>query len=86
MISDQCDEISNNNGDNSSIKEDDYNDDNSSIEEDERNGNNSFIEEDDHGLSEEDVPVEQFIAPDFDDLDFESDHEYPDTNVNFNDS
>ena len=40
---------------------------------------------DDCRLSEEDVPVEQFTAPDFDDLEFESD-EYADTNLDFNDS
>ena len=35
-------------------------------------------------FNEDDSPVEQFTAPDFDDCD-ESDHEYPDVNVNFND-
>ncbi|CAG8671589.1 16928_t:CDS:2 [Funneliformis caledonium] len=42
--------------------------------------------EDDHRLSEDDVPVKQFTTPDFDDLDFESDLEYPDMNIEFNDS
>jgi len=42
--------------------------------------------EDDHGLSDDDVLVEQFTASDFYDLNFESDHEYPDANINSNDS
>ena len=46
----------------------------------------TFAEGDDRGLSEDEVPIEQFTAPDFDDLDYESDHGYPDTNVDFNDS
>ncbi|CAG8746776.1 16161_t:CDS:2, partial [Funneliformis caledonium] len=29
---------------------------------------------------------DQFTAPDLDDLEFEPDHEYPDTNINFDDS
>ncbi|CAG8733133.1 15093_t:CDS:2 [Funneliformis caledonium] len=37
-------------------------------------------------LSEDDLSFEQFIAPDLDDLEFEPDHEYPSTNINFDDS
>ncbi|CAB4435237.1 unnamed protein product [Rhizophagus irregularis] len=45
------------------------------------------VPSDDDGASttdEDDVPIEEFTAPDFNDL--ESDHEYFDTNINFNDS
>jgi hypothetical protein len=45
---------------------------------------NGAFTEDDHGLNEDEVPFKEFTAPDFDD--FESDHEYHDTNINFNDS
>src|SRR5204862_4497773 len=38
------------------------------------------------GFSDDDVPIEQFIAPDFDDFDFESEDKYPDSNIEFNDS
>src|SRR5256884_2916937 len=48
--------------------------------------NESYIEDDDRGFSDDDVPIEQFTAPDFDDFDFESDDEYPDSNIEFNDS
>ncbi|GET56425.1 hypothetical protein GLOIN_2v1792112 [Rhizophagus irregularis DAOM 181602=DAOM 197198] len=45
------------------------------------------VPSDDDGASttdEDDVPIEEFTAPDFNDL--ESDHEYFDMNINFNDS
>src|SRR3954454_8346966 len=48
--------------------------------------NESYTEDDDRGFSDDDVPIEQFTAPDFDDFDFESDDEYPDSNIEFNDS
>ena len=48
--------------------------------------NESYTEDDDHGFSDDDVPIEQFTAPDFDDFDFESDDKYPDSNIKFNDS
>jgi hypothetical protein len=41
---------------------------------------------DDHGLSEDEILIEQFTAPDFDDFNYESDHGYIDTNIDFNDS
>ena len=43
-------------------------------------GNDSTADED-HRLSDDEVPVEQFTAPDWDDLDFDSDNEDPDTNL-----
>ena len=46
----------------------------------------NLIQNDDRGFSDDDVPIEQFTAPDFDDFDFESDDEYPDLNIEFNDS
>ena len=55
-------------------------------EEDEENFDNDDESDDDRGFSEDDVPIEQFTAPDFDDFDFESDDEYPDSNIEFNDS
>ena len=42
--------------------------------------------EDDIFLSDDELPVEQFTAPDFNDFDYESDHRYIDTNIDFNDS
>ncbi|CAB4439268.1 unnamed protein product [Rhizophagus irregularis] len=43
--------------------------------------------DDDRGLSEDEVPIEQFTAPDFDDYyDYESDLRNLDTNIDFNDS
>src|ERR1043166_8445898 len=48
--------------------------------------NESYTEDDDRGFSDDDVPIEQFTAPNFDDFDFESDDEYPDANIEFNDS
>src|SRR5690242_17462994 len=48
--------------------------------------NESYTEDDDRDFSDDDVPIEQFTAPDFDDFDFESDDEYPDLNIEFNDS
>ncbi|PKY36382.1 hypothetical protein RhiirB3_458865, partial [Rhizophagus irregularis] len=45
------------------------------------------VPSDDDGASttdEDDIPIEEFTAPDFNDL--ESDHEYFNTNINFNDS
>ena len=56
-------------------------DDGDSTAEDDRS-----LSEDDCGLSEDDVPVESFTAPEWDDLDFESDHEDQNTNVKFGDS
>ena len=63
----------------------------------ESDGNGSLTEDDDgvyeasetfadDGLSEDEVPVEQFTAPDFDDLDYEPDHGYLDTNIDYADS
>src|SRR6059036_1380609 len=48
--------------------------------------NESYTEDDGRGFSDDDVLIEQFTAPDFDDFDFESDDEYPDSNIEFNDS
>ena len=48
--------------------------------------NESYTEDDDRGFSDDDVPIEQFTAPNFDDFDFESDDEYSDSNIEFNDS
>src|SRR2546422_718484 len=44
----------------------------------------SISEDDDCGLSKDDVPVEQFTTPDFDDFDGESDHELPNTYIDTN--
>src|SRR5213080_4708871 len=48
--------------------------------------NESYTEDDDCNFSDDDVPIKQFTAPDFDDFDFESDDEYPNSNIKFNDS
>ena len=48
--------------------------------------NESYIENDDRNFSNDDVSIEQFTAPDFDDFDFESDDKYPNSNIKFNDS
>jgi hypothetical protein len=55
-------------------------------EEDEDDFDNDDESDDDRGFSEDDVPIEQFTAPDFDDFDFESDDEYPDSNLESDDS
>src|SRR5436189_5879444 len=47
---------------------------------------NFNTEDYDRDFSDDDVPIEQFTASDFDDFDFESDDEYPDSNIEFNDS
>src|SRR5436189_4278021 len=73
----------NNVSDNNDSLNDNGNDD--SYNEDFDN-NESYTEDDDRGFSDNDVPIEQFTAPDFDDFDFESDDEYPDSNIEFNDS
>src|SRR5688500_19500525 len=52
----------NDNGDDDSYKEDFDN-------------NETYTEDDDRGFSDDDVPIEQFTAPDFDEFDFESDDE-----------
>ena len=49
------------------------------------NDEESSTEEDDCNLSEEDISVEQFTAPDFDEFEVESDDGYPDRNINFDD-
>jgi hypothetical protein len=41
---------------------------------------------DDRDLSEDEILIEQFTAPNFDDLNYESDHRYIDMNIDFNDS
>src|SRR3989337_1618147 len=61
------------------------NDDDDSYNED-FDDNETYIEDDDRGFSDDDVPIEQFTAPDFDDFDFESDDEYSDSNLGSNDS
>src|SRR5207248_11237657 len=48
--------------------------------------NESYIEDDNCGFSDDNVPIEQFAAFNFDDFDFELDDEYPDLNIEFNDS
>src|ERR1041384_6735778 len=48
--------------------------------------NEFYTDDDDRGFSDNDVPIEQFTAPDFDDFDNKSDDEYPDANIEFNDS
>jgi tnp2 family transposase len=48
-------------------------------------GGDSAVE-DDRWLSDDELPVEQFTAPDWDNLDFDSDNEDPDPNLDFNDS
>ena len=47
--------------------------------------NEYYTEDDDHGFSDDDIPIEQFTAPDFDDFDFKSDDEYSNSNLEFND-
>ncbi|GET03829.1 hypothetical protein RCL_jg872.t1 [Rhizophagus clarus] len=42
--------------------------------------------DDDHGLSENEVLIEQFTTPNFDNLDYESDHRYLNTNIDYDDS
>ncbi|CAG8573301.1 3676_t:CDS:2 [Funneliformis caledonium] len=49
------------------------------------NNEESSTEEDNRNLSEEDISVEQFTAPDFDEFEVESDDGYPDRNINFDD-
>src|SRR5207237_7310775 len=66
-------------GDNDSLN--DNGDDNEDFD-----NNESYTEDDDRGFSDDDIPIEQFTAPDFDDFDFESDDEYPDLNIEFDDS
>jgi hypothetical protein len=46
------------------------------------NDNGAFTK-DNHSLNEDEVPFKEFTASDFDD--FESDYEYHDMNINFND-
>ena len=58
----------------------------SGSEEDFDNDDESYTEDDDRGFSDNDVPIEQFTAPDFDDFDFESGDEYPDSNLESDDS
>jgi len=58
----------------------------SGSEEDFDDDDESYTEDDDRGFSEDDVPIEQFTAPDFDDFDIESDDEYPDSNLESDDS
>src|SRR5213082_2206724 len=70
---------------NNDSDDNDSSDDNGDDNEDFDN-NESYTEDDDRGFSDDDVPIEQFTAPDFDDFDFESDDEYPDSNIEFNDS
>ncbi|PKK42761.1 hypothetical protein RhiirC2_804422, partial [Rhizophagus irregularis] len=42
--------------------------------------------DDDRGLNEDEVLIEQFTTPDFDDYDYESDLRNLNTNIDFNDS
>ena len=58
----------------------------SGSEEDFDNDDKSYTEDNDRGFSEDDVPIEQFTAPDFDNFDIESDDEYPDSNLESDDS
>ena len=58
----------------------------SGSEEDFDDDDESYTEDDDRGFSEDDVPIEQFTAPDFDDFDIESDDEYPNSNLESDDS
>ena len=58
----------------------------SDSEEDFDNDDESYTEDDNRGFSEDDVPIEQFTASDFDDFDIESDDEYPDSNLESDDS
>ena len=60
---------------------------NNSDDNEDFDNNEFYTENDDRGFSDNDVPIEQFTASDFDDFDFESDDEYPDSNIaEFNDS
>ncbi|PKK56283.1 hypothetical protein RhiirC2_800368, partial [Rhizophagus irregularis] len=60
-------------------------DDNESLTEDDDEAS-EVSGDDDRGLSEDEVLIEQFTAPDFDDYDYESDLRNLDTNIDFNDS
>jgi hypothetical protein len=76
-------------GDDGDGDDDFLSDGNGSLTEDEDDGTSETSgtsADDDRGLSEDEVPIEQFTAPDFDDFDYESDHRYPDTNIEFDDS
>src|SRR2546423_4946247 len=57
----------------------------SGSEEDFDNDNESYTEDDNRDFSEDDVPIKQFTAPDFDDFDFESDDEYSNSNLESDD-
>ncbi|UZO11121.1 uncharacterized protein OCT59_002695 [Rhizophagus irregularis] len=61
------------------------NDDNESLTEDDDKAS-EVSGDDDCGLSKDEVPIEQFTAPDFDDYNYESDLRNLDTNIDFNDS
>ncbi|CAB5357953.1 unnamed protein product [Rhizophagus irregularis] len=60
-------------------------DDNESLTEDDDEAS-EVSGDDNRGLSEDEVLIEQFTAPDFDDYDYESDLKNLDTNIDFNDS
>ena len=58
----------------------------SGSEEDFDDDDESYTEDDDRDFSEDEVSIEQFTASDFDDFDIESDDEYPDSNLESDDS
>jgi hypothetical protein len=82
------------------ILDDDNDDDDSSLTDGFLTDSNRSLTEDDdkafeasetfandnRGLSKDEILIKQFTAPDFDDLNYESDHGYIDTNIDFNDS
>ncbi|GBC05942.1 hypothetical protein RclHR1_06510009 [Rhizophagus clarus] len=76
----------------------DGDDSDDSLTNEEGSGNRSLIDDDDrsskasktftdddYDLNENEVLIKQFTAPDFNDLDYESDHRYFNTNINYDD-
>jgi hypothetical protein len=63
--------------------EDSNSDENFSVSAEDDENESDILSEDDIFLSDDEVPIEQFTAPDFDS---DSESEYPDTNIGFSDS
>jgi hypothetical protein len=72
--------------DNGSLTDESLTDSNRSLTEDDNEASEASetFANNDRGLSEDEIPIEQFTASDFDDLNYESDHGYIDTNIDFN--
>jgi hypothetical protein len=74
--------------DDSSLTDGSLTDSNRSLTEDDDKASEASetFANDDRDLSEDEILIEQFIASDFDDLNYKSDHGYINTNIDFNDS